>query len=138
MKNKILASLFVLTFVFAATLSAQVTPTADKSTKSDQTIEKKADGTSTATATPKKACCSKEKAGCKDAKGAKAGCCKDGKGAKAGCCKDGKKAKAGCCKDGKGKSECTHDAKTGCKGHAEGAGCGHHTGDKAVEKEGTK
>ena len=123
MKNKILASLFVLTFVFAATLSAQVTPTVNKSTKTDQTIEKKADGTSTATATPKAACCSKEKAGCKDAKGAKAGCCKDGKGAKAGCNHEN------------GKSDCKgHGEKSGCKK----TGCGHHTGDKAVEKEGTK
>lgn len=134
MKNKILASLFVLTFVFAATLSAQVAPTGDKSTKTDQTIEKKADGTSTATATPKAACCSKEKAGCKDAKGAKAGCCKDGKGAKAGCCKDGKGAKAGCNHEN-GKSDCKgHGEKSGCKK----TGCGHHSDNKAVEKEGTK
>lgn len=123
MKNKILASLFVLTFVFATTLSAQVTPTGDKSTKTNQTIEKKADGTSTATATPKAACCSKEKAGCKSHKGSKAGCCKDGKGAKAGCNHE------------HGKSDCKgHGEKSGCKK----TGCGHHSDNKAVEKEGTK
>lgn len=111
----------VLTFVFAASLSAQTTPT----TTTGKTAVKEQTG-------DKKACCKDGKTAkvgcCKDSKTAKAGCCKDGKTAKAGCCKDGKTAKAGCCKDGKGKA--------GCKGHegntpADSSACPHHK--KAME-----
>jgi len=114
MKNKILASLFVLTFVFATTLSAQ-TPVTTGTADNVKKTECKHDGK------------------CKDKK---AKCCKEGKEKKAGCCKENKDKKAGCCKDAKAKGCCKgHEGKAGCKGHgnapADSSACPHHK--KAIE-----
>jgi hypothetical protein len=125
MKNKILASLFVLTFVFATTLSAQ-TPVTTTTGDNSKKTECKHDGK----CKDKKAKC------CKEGKEKKAGCCKEGKEKKEGCCKEGKAKKAGCCKDGKGKEGCKgHEGKAGCPGHgnapADSSACPHHK--KAIE-----
>lgn len=112
MKNKILASLFVLTFIFATTLSAQ-TPVTTSTTTNVKKTECKHDGK------------------CKDKK---TKCCKQGDVKKAGCCKDAK-AKEGC-KGHEGKACCKgQEGKAGCKGHgnapADSSACPHHK--KAIE-----
>jgi len=128
MKNKILASLFVLTFVFATTLNAQTpvtTTTVDNSKKTECKHEGKCKD-------KKAKCCpegkDKKAKCCPEGKEKKAGCCPEGKDKKAKCCPEGKEKKAGCCKDGKGKA--------GCKGHegnapADSSACPHHK--KSIE-----
>lgn len=126
MRNKILVSLFVLTFVFVYNSNAQTPQKESNPTKTEQVVDGKTVATTPATA--------KCNHGAK-----KENCCKDGKG-KSDC-----KSKKGkdCCKDGKGKSDCKSkegkseckghaDGKSACKGHAEGAstGCAKDKGKK--------